>query len=61
MADFILNMPSHLFARVFGNPAGDPMLLKSRGVTPLRDTKCIGHLHKVLPIVVERQGKGSGN
>ena len=38
MADFILNMPLRLFARVFGNPAGDPVLLKSRGVTLLRDT-----------------------
>ena len=38
MADFILNMPPHFFARVFGNPAGDPVLLKSRGVTLLRDT-----------------------
>ena len=38
MADFILNKPSHFFARVFGNPAGDPVLLKSRGVTLLRDT-----------------------
>ena len=38
MADFILNMPPHFFARVFGNPAGDPELLKSRGVTLLRDT-----------------------
>ena len=28
---------SHFFARVFGNPAGDPVLLKSRGVTLLRD------------------------
>ena len=37
MADFILNMPLRLFARVFGNPAGDPVLLKSRGVTLLRD------------------------
>ena len=26
------------FSRVFGNPAGDPVLLKSRGVTLLRDT-----------------------
>ena len=38
MADFILNMPLRFFARVFGNPAGDPVLLKSRGVTLLRDT-----------------------
>ena len=38
MADFILNKPSHSFARVFGNPVGDPVLLKSRGVTLLRDT-----------------------
>ena len=38
MADFILNMPPGFFARVFGNPAGDPVLLKSRGVTLLRDT-----------------------
>ena len=38
MADFILNMPLRLFARVFGNPAGDPVLLKSRGVMLLRDT-----------------------
>ena len=38
MVDFILNMPLRLFARVFGNPAGDPVLLKSRGVTLLRDT-----------------------
>ena len=37
MADFILNMPLRFFARVFGNPAGDPVLLKSRGVTLLRD------------------------
>ena len=37
MADFILNMPPHFFARVFGNPAGDPVLLESRGVTLLRD------------------------
>ena len=37
MADFILNMPLRLFARVFGNPTGDPVLLKSRGVTLLRD------------------------
>ena len=37
MADFILNMPPHFFARVFGNPVGDPVLLKSRGVTLLRD------------------------
>ena len=40
MADFILNMPLRFFARVFGNPAGDPVLLKSRGVTLLRDTLC---------------------
>ena len=38
MADFILNMPLRFFARVFGNPAGDPVLLKSRGVTLLRDS-----------------------
>ena len=38
MVDFILNMPLRFFARVFGNPAGDPVLLKSRGVTLLRDT-----------------------
>ena len=38
MADFILHMPPRFFARVFGNPAGDPVLLKSRGVTLLRDT-----------------------
>ena len=38
MADFILHMPLRFFARVFGNPAGDPVLLKSRGVTLLRDT-----------------------
>ena len=38
MADFILNMPPGFFARVFGNPAGDPVLLKSRGVTLLRDS-----------------------
>ena len=38
MADFILNMPLRFFARVFGNPAGDPVLLKSRGVMLLRDT-----------------------
>ena len=37
MADFILHMPPRFFARVFGNPAGDPVLLKSRGVTLLRD------------------------
>ena len=37
MADFILNTPLRFFARVFGNPAGDPVLLKSRGVTLLRD------------------------
>ena len=30
-------MPPRFFARVFGNPAGDPVLLKSRGVTLLRD------------------------
>ena len=41
MADFILHMPLRFFARVFGNPAGDPVLLKSRGVTLLRDSqKC---------------------
>ena len=34
---FILHMPPRFFARVFGNPAGDPVLLKSRGVTLLRD------------------------
>ena len=39
MADFILHMPLRFFARVFGNPAGDPVLLKSRGVTLLRDKK----------------------
>ena len=38
MADFILNMPLSFFARVFRNPAGDPVLLKSRGVTLLRDS-----------------------
>ena len=38
MADFILHMPLSFLARVFGNPAGDPVLLKSRGVTLLRDT-----------------------
>ena len=38
MADFILNMPLRFFAHVFGNPAGDPVLLKSRGVMLLRDT-----------------------
>ena len=38
MADFILNMPLRFFARVFGNPAGDPVLLKSRGETLLRDS-----------------------
>ena len=38
MADFILNMPLCFFARVFGNPAGDPLLLKSRVVTLLRDS-----------------------
>ena len=38
MADFILHMPLRFFARVFGNPAGDPVLLKSREVTLLRDT-----------------------
>ena len=38
MADFILNMPLRFFARVFGNPAGDPVLLKSRGVMLLCDT-----------------------
>ena len=38
MADFILHMPPRFFARVFGNPAGDPVLLKSRGVTLLRDS-----------------------
>ena len=38
MADFILNMSLRFFARVFGNPAGDPVLLKSRGVTLLRDS-----------------------
>ena len=37
MADFILNMPLRFFARVFGNPVGDPVLLKSRVVTLLRD------------------------
>ena len=31
-------MPLRFFSRVFGNPAGDPVLLKSRGVTLLRDT-----------------------
>ena len=31
-------MPLRFFARVFGNPAGDPVSLKSRGVTLLRDT-----------------------
>ena len=41
MADFILHMPPRFFARVFGNPAGDPVLLKSRGVTLLRDR--VGH------------------
>ena len=30
-------MPLRFFARVFGNPAGDPVLLKSRGLTLLRD------------------------
>ena len=39
MADFILHMPLRFFARVFGNPAGDPVLLKSRRVTLLRDKK----------------------
>ena len=38
MVDFILNMPVSFFARVFGNPAGDPVLVKSRGVTLLRDS-----------------------
>ena len=41
MADFILHMPPRFFARVFGNPAGDPVLLKSRGVTLLRDKNTI--------------------
>ena len=41
MADFILHMPLRFFARVFGNPAGDPVLLKSRGVTLLRDKKVV--------------------
>ena len=41
MATFILHMPLRFFARVFGNPAGDPVLLKSRGVTLLRDTEVI--------------------
>ena len=45
MADFILNMPLRFFARVFGNPAGDPALLKSRGVTLLRDICRISCLH----------------
>ena len=45
MADFILNMPPGFFARVFGNPAGDPVLLKSRGVTLLRDI-LTGHQDK---------------
>ena len=48
MADFILNMPPGLFARVFGNPAGDPVLLKSRGVTLLRD-KLLAFLYQFLP------------
>ena len=39
MADFILNMPLRFFARVFGNPAGDPVLLKSRGVKLPRDNR----------------------
>ena len=38
MADFILHMLPRFFARVFGNSAGDPVLLKSRGVTLLRDS-----------------------
>ena len=37
MADFILNIPLSFFARVFGNPAEDPVLVQSRGVTLLRD------------------------
>ena len=50
MADFILNMPSHLFARVFGNPAGDPVLLKSRGVTLLRDNT---HIYSISDQVLK--------
>ena len=51
MADFILNMPPGFFARVFGNPAGDPVLLKSRGVTLLRDNsraQCLAKLGRCL-------------
>lgn len=51
MADFILNMPLRFFARVFGNPAGDPVLLKSRGVTLLRDC---GERNLILGRVIGR-------
>ena len=47
MADFILNMPLRFFARVFGNPAGDPVLLKSRGVTLLRDKWIVVLYYKI--------------
>ena len=47
MTDFILNMPSPFFARVFGNPVGDPVLLKSRGVTLLRDRPSSHIFHHV--------------
>ena len=48
MADFILHMPLRFLPRVFGNPAGDPVLLKSRGVTLLRD---IYYLLLPLPLL----------
>ena len=48
MADFILPMPPRFFARVFGNPAGDPVLLKSRGVTLLRDRSLMNFSVQVL-------------
>ena len=70
MADFILNMPPGLFARVFGNPAGDPVLLKSRGVTLLRDTstekkfqtglypgELTGELLRILSVIRVQQKK----
>ena len=52
MADFILNMPLRFFARVFGNPAGDPVLLKSRGVTLLRDKKWVKSVQFVVFLAV---------